>query len=57
MNFKKEPLFPKTKSIGKRAWGPEELLALIPGVLTLKRLTTFSLFHVLLNVHKILIIY
>jgi len=39
MNFKKEPLFPKIKSIGKRPWGSEELLALIPGVLTLKRLT------------------
>ena len=39
MNFKKEPLFPKVKSIGKRSWGKEEMLVTIPGVLTLKRLT------------------
>ena len=39
MNFKKEPLFPKVKSVGKRPWGKEEMLVTIPGVLTLKRLT------------------
>ena len=39
MNFKKEPLFPKVKSVGKRSWGKEEMLVTIPGVLTLKRLT------------------
>lgn len=39
MRVKKEPLFPKTKSIGKRLWGLEELLVLIPGILTLKKIT------------------
>ena len=39
MIFKKEPLFPKAKSVGKRPWGTEEMLVVIPGVLTLKRLT------------------
>ena len=39
MIFKKEPIFPKTKLVGKRPWGTEEMLAVIPGVLTLKKLT------------------
>ena len=39
MIFKKEPLFPKAKSVGKRPWGKEEMLVVIPGVLTLKKLT------------------
>tara|TARA_Y100001958_G_C20968212_1_gene364284 strand:+ start:277 stop:699 length:423 start_codon:yes stop_codon:yes gene_type:complete len=38
MKLKKQ-IFPKTKSLGKRLWGKEELLVLIPGVLTLKKLT------------------
>ena len=38
MIFKKEPLFPKAKSVGKRTWGSEEMLVLIPGLLTLKKL-------------------
>ena len=37
MKLKKQ-IFPKTKSLGKRLWGKEELLVLIPGVLTLKKL-------------------
>ena len=36
--MKKRILFPKRKDVGKRNWGKEELLVLIPGVLTLKRL-------------------
>jgi len=31
MKIKKQ-IFPKTKSLGKRLWGKEELLVLIPGV-------------------------
>ena len=31
-------LFPKKKNLGKRDWGKEELLVLIPKVLTLKKL-------------------
>ena len=38
MKLKKQ-IFPKTKSLGKRLWGKEDLLVLIPGVLTLKKLT------------------
>ena len=34
-----KPLFPKKKIIGTRDWGKEELLVLIPKVLTLKKLT------------------
>ena len=36
--MKKKIFFPKKKIIGKRNWGKEELLVLIPKVLTLKRL-------------------
>lgn len=36
--MKKKIFFPKKKSVGKRNWGKEELLALIPKVLTLKKL-------------------
>jgi mannose-6-phosphate isomerase len=39
MIFKKEPVFPKKRLVGKRPWGTEEMLAIIPGVLTLKKLT------------------
>ena len=39
MNLNKKPIFPKPKNMGKRPWGKEELLVLIPGVLTLKKLT------------------
>ncbi len=35
----KKYIFPKKKIIGLRDWGKEELLVLIPKVLTLKRLT------------------
>jgi len=31
-------IFPKTKSVGKRNWGTEDLLVLIPNLLTLKRI-------------------
>lgn len=34
----KTPIFPKPKSVGKRNWGSELLLALIPKVLSLKKL-------------------
>ncbi len=34
----KTPSFPKIKSVGKRNWGSELLLALIPKVLSLKKL-------------------
>ena len=37
--MKKKILFPKKKQIGKRPWGKEELLVLIPKILTLKKLT------------------
>ena len=36
--MKKKILFPKKRNVGKRNWGKEELLVLIPGILTLKRL-------------------
>jgi len=36
--MKKKVFFPKKKIVGKRNWGKEELLVLIPKVLTLKRL-------------------
>ena len=36
--MKKKIFFPKKKSVGKRSWGKEELLVLIPKVLTLKKL-------------------
>ncbi len=36
--LKKTVLFPKPKSVGKRDWGSEILLALIPKLLTLKML-------------------
>ena len=36
--MKKKIIFPKKKNMGKRDWGKEELLVLIPGILTLKRL-------------------
>jgi len=39
MKLKKKQIFPKSKSLGKRLWGKEELLVLIPRVLTLKKLT------------------
>tara|TARA_B100001029_G_C15059435_1_gene457107 strand:- start:2131 stop:2565 length:435 start_codon:yes stop_codon:yes gene_type:complete len=34
----KKPFFPRVKNIGKRNWGKEKLLVLIPKVLTLKEL-------------------
>ena len=34
--------FPERECLGDRPWGYEELLVLIPGVLTLKRLTIFK---------------
>ena len=37
--MKKKILFPKKKQMGKRPWGKEELLVLIPKILTLKKLT------------------
>ena len=36
--MKNRILFPKKKDLGKRNWGKEELLVLIPKVLTLKKL-------------------
>lgn len=36
MNLK--PIFPKPKDLGKRAWGTEKLLALIPKKISLKKL-------------------
>ena len=36
--MKNKILFPKKKDLGKRNWGKEELLVLIPKVLTLKKL-------------------
>ena len=36
--MKKKIFFPKKKIVGKRNWGKEELLVLIPKVLTLKKL-------------------
>ena len=39
MKLKKKQIFPKSKFLGKRLWGKEELLVLIPRVLTLKKLT------------------
>ena len=36
--MKKKIFFPKKKSVGKRSWGKEELLVLIPKILTLKKL-------------------
>ena len=38
MKKKVSVLFPKKKNLGKRDWGKEELLVLIPKVLTLKKL-------------------
>ena len=40
INFKKNKivLFPKTKNVGYRNWGKEELLVLIPKILSLKKL-------------------
>lgn len=38
MKKKNKVIFPKTKSLGKREWGKEELLVLIPKILSLKRL-------------------
>jgi mannose-6-phosphate isomerase-like protein (cupin superfamily) len=32
-------IFPKQESVGKREWGEEKLVALIPGILSLKILT------------------
>jgi mannose-6-phosphate isomerase len=37
-----ETKFPKPKDLGIRDWGQEELLILIPGLLTLKRLTILA---------------
>ena len=34
----KKNIFPKKINIGKRNWGSEELLTLIPGILTLKKI-------------------
>ena len=36
--MKKKIIFPKIKSLGKRNWGFEDLLVLIPGVLSLKKI-------------------
>ena len=36
--FLQKYIFPKTKSVGKRNWGTEDLLVLIPNLLTLKRI-------------------
>ena len=40
--MKKKIIFPKKKSLGKRSWGFEDLLVLIPGVLSLKKLLDLS---------------
>lgn len=37
--MKNKILFPKKKNVGKRDWGKEELLVLIPKILTLKKLS------------------
>ena len=37
-NFKKKEVFPKPKNLGRRPWGKEILLALIPKTLSLKYL-------------------
>ncbi len=36
--YLQKDIFPKTKSVGKRNWGTEDLLVLIPKLLTLKRI-------------------
>ena len=36
--MKEKIIFPKKKNLGKRDWGKEELLVLIPKILTLKKL-------------------
>ncbi len=36
---KTSPIFPEPQDLGKRPWGKEELLVLIPGKLMLKKLT------------------
>ena len=37
-NLDLKKVFPKSKSVGKRSWGKEDLLVLIPKVLTLKKI-------------------
>lgn len=36
--MKKEKIFPKKKNLGKRNWGSEDLMVLIPKVLSLKKI-------------------